>query len=440
MAPRDYFEHLQAAMPALACGCDWTLTLRAETTDYVRFNRAAIRQPGTVTQWEVTLRLIRGRRHVSQTLGLSGHWQADQAHLGVVAKRLADTLPDLPEDPYLLVATTPTSTSRIEHSAPVAVDEVVHDILRLSTGTDLVGILANGPAAVGFASSYGVTHWHEVQAVAFDFSLQLGGDKAIKRMVAGPRWVSADWQAAFANAQSALGVLACPSRTLAPGRYRSYLAPAAFGQIVAMLNWTGVSAKAQRTRQSCLQRLVDGDVQLAASVHVADNAARGLAPAFDDAGFVRPAHLPLITAGQHAGAMVSARSAAEYGLTPTGSANEVADSLSVASGDLPQDQALEALGTGLYINNLWYLNHSDRARGRITGMTRFATFWVEDGQLVEPCTVMRFDDTLFRMLGDGLLALTRERSLLCEAGGYGLRDLSTLEVPGALIEGFQLTL
>lgn len=40
---------------------------------------------------------------------------------------------------------------------------------------------------------------------------------------------------------------------------------------------------------------------------------------------------------------------------------------------------------------LWYLNFSDRPGGRITGMTRFASFWVEDGRIVAPLNVMRFD-------------------------------------------------
>ena len=61
---------------------------------------------------------------------------------------------------------------------------------------------------------------------------------------------------------------------------------------------------------------------------------------------------------------------------------------------------------GLAIGNLWYLNYSDRPACRMTGMTRFATFWVEHGKIVAPVDVLRFDDTLYRMLGDNLEALT----------------------------------
>ena len=64
------------------------------------------------------------------------------------------------------------------------------------------------------------------------------------------------------------------------------------------------------------------------------------------------------------------------------------------------------LGTGLYIGNLWYLNFSDRAACRTTGMTRFGTFWVEGGEIVAPIDVLRFDDTAYHLLGDRLAGLT----------------------------------
>lgn len=35
-------------------------------------------------------------------------------------------------------------------------------------------------------------------------------------------------------------------------------------------------------------------------------------------------------------------------------------------------------------------------------MTRFATFWVEQGRIVAPVDAMRFDDSLYRLLGSEL--------------------------------------
>ena len=101
---------------------------------------------------------------------------------------------------------------------------------------------------------------------------------------------------------------------------------------------------------------------------------------------------------------------------------------------------LYELGTGIFVNNLWYLNYSDRPAGRITGMTRFASFWVENGTIVAPINVMRFDESLYRMLGSNLLGLTQEREIIIDAQSYGARSIVSQHLPGALIGNFTLTL
>jgi predicted Zn-dependent protease len=112
----------------------------------------------------------------------------------------------------------------------------------------------------------------------------------------------------------------------------------------------------------------------------------------------------------------------------------------MAPGSLAAGDVLDALDTGLYINNLWYLNFSDRNQARITGMTRFACFWVEGGKMQAPVNVMRFDDSIYRMLGENLLGLTCERELLLDTGTYGGRSSHSVELPGALVRGLTFTL
>ena len=101
---------------------------------------------------------------------------------------------------------------------------------------------------------------------------------------------------------------------------------------------------------------------------------------------------------------------------------------------------LAALDTGIYVNNVWYLNYSDRTSSRITGMTRFATLWVENGAIRAPLNVMRFDETIYRMFGDNLLALTNEREFLMDSSTYRRRSTASSRVPGALVRQFAFTL
>jgi predicted Zn-dependent protease len=86
------------------------------------------------------------------------------------------------------------------------------------------------------------------------------------------------------------------------------------------------------------------------------------------------------------------------------------------------------------------MNYSDKPACRTTGMTRFATFWVENGKLVAPLEVMRFDETIYRMLGENLVGLTTEREWIVDPGTYSQRSTSTTRLPGALVTDFTLTL
>src|SRR3546814_4280792 len=93
---------------------------------------------------------------------------------------------------------------------------------------------------------------------------------------------------------------------------------------------------------------------------------------------------------------INSRSAAEHGLNANGASSyEYPTALVMNEGQLEPQDILEHLGTGLYISNLWYLNYSDQPAARLTGTTRFATFWVENGQIVAPVSTMRFDDSVY---------------------------------------------
>jgi predicted Zn-dependent protease len=244
----------------------------------------------------------------------------------------------------------------------------------------------------------------------------------------------------MAEARERLALLGRPARSLAPGNYRAYLSPSAMEEIAAMLCWGGFSARALATRQSSLDKMKEG-AMLHERVSVTEDTAGGVAPAFQADGFARPGKVPLIESGKLVGSLVSPRTAREFDLPENGAnAAEMPESLAMAGGSLPMDDALAALDTGLAVGHLHYLNYSDRPACRITGMTRFATFWVENGKVVAPVDVLRFDDTLYRMLGTNLEALTAETEFVLDAGTYQSRQLASVRLPGALVREMAFTL
>jgi predicted Zn-dependent protease len=366
---------------------------------------------------------------------------ADREQLKRLLAELRAGIADAPADPYLLYPESPADTERESTGEIPDAAAVIDAALSAGRGLDLVGHYAGGPILEGFANSLGQRNWQRADNFNFEWCLYHDRDKAVKTSYSGARWEKDAFEAKMRFAREQLALLGRPARALEPGGYRAYLAPAAMEDVLGMLCWGGFGLKSQRTKHSPLMRLADGTQSLDARVSVAENTAEGLAAGFQRDGFVRPARVELIRDGRLCDPLASPRSAREYGV-PTNGANaeEVPESLDLAPGELPRDEALKALDRGIYVGNLWYLNFSDRSACRMTGMTRFASFWVEGGEIRAPLDVMRFDDTAYRILGSELEALTRERDLVLQGSTYGARNTASMRLPGALVRDFTLVL
>lgn len=439
---RDYFYDLSdRTMSALRGGEVLLANLQGEDSDFCRLNNNQVRQAGSVRQALLSLRLIVGQRNAEVHIGLTMERAADDARIREALTELRRAVEIVPEDPHLLYATEVCSSERRLPKTLPESGEAVHAIIRAAKGLDLVGIYASGAIFRGFANSLGQRNWYESHSFNFDWSFYLRADKAVKAGYAGFEWRDDELVAKVAAARQQLSVLERPARDLRPGAYRAYLAPDALLEVVDMLSWGGFSCKALRTKDSPLLKLAAGDVKLSPLVTMRENTAGGIAPDFGSTGFVKPKIVTLVDQGRYAGSLVSPRSAKEFSLTTNGASDaEAPQSFEIGAGSLDAAQAAAALGEGIYLNNLWYLNFSDRPACRLTGMTRFAAFWVEKGNIVAPLNVMRFDDSALRFFGDNLEALTSQRDMLMSSSTYGQRSTSSSLLPGALLRSFQLTL
>ncbi|MBI3302066.1 MAG: TldE/PmbA family protein [Deltaproteobacteria bacterium] len=439
---QQYFYQLADYLTSLLHGEEvYTCTFAAEDSDFVRFNRSAVRQAGTVTQRYLNVDLISGMRHTSGNMSLSGDFEADRARVARLLAGLREKLPHLPADPHLLYATEVRSSDHHRENRLPDSAATVATILEVGRGRDLVGIYAAGGIHAGFANSFGQRNWFSSYSYNFDWSFYHQGDKAVKTSYAGFVWDTAEFARKVASAAEQLRVLSYPPRTIKPGRYGVYLAPAALYDIIALLSWGGFGLKDHRTKQTPLLKMIEEGARLHPAVAILENTRDGVAPNFQEAGFIKPDQVTLIEGGAFRNCLVSPRSAKEYGVSTNGaSAGEAPESVELMAGDIPVDEVLRRLDTGVYINNVWYLNYSDRTACRMTGMTRFATFWVENGTIQAPLNVMRFDETIYRMWGENLLGLTAERDWILDSNTYHARSTSGSRVPGALIESFTFTL
>ncbi|MDD1965200.1 metallopeptidase TldD-related protein [Pseudomonas putida] len=441
MSHQDQFHRLVDWLrSAVSATQRFTLSYNAEASDFIRFNHAKVRQAGQVQQASVYFKLIEDGRHADLNLTLSGDSEVDRQRLSDALKQLRETLPLLPADPWLLLNDDAWQSSNVQDLPLPDSAHVVEQIAQLGEGLDLVGIYAAGPIYRGFASSSGALGWHQANSFNFDWSLFHENGQAVKANYAGHQWDDAAFSSRFALAREQLTFLGQPARTLAPGQYRAYLAPAALEEVTGMLCWGGFSAQSLADKTSPLQRLYDGQAALSPLVSIDEQVSGSLSPAFSGEGYPR-SDLALVAEGAARDRLVDSRSAAEYGLAANGAGwGESPSALSMSGGSLALDDVLKELGTGLYISNLWYLNFSDRTAGRMTGMTRFATFWVEDGKIKAPVSTMRFDDSVYSLLGSALEQLTTQRELILSTSTYSQRQTASNLLPGALVSRLTLTL
>lgn len=437
-----YFDRIASAVCVAPAGIDRvSLSYEAESTDFIRFNQARVRQATHVEQHYATVSVVAGRRQASCTLALSGQPDADAGLLVAERGRLVHDLPMVPEDAHLLLPDTIASTSHEASGGIPSAGEVIAAVAEHAGGSDLVGIYTGGPVIRAFADSRGQRNWHRVESFLFDWCIYRQADQAVKTSYAGTHWDPDTFAQKVSRAKEQVQLLALPQRKLEPGAYRAYFSPVAVADLLGTLSWGGFSHKAVKTGTGSLVQMHQAQAVLSPAVTFTEATSAGIAPRFQGDGFVKPDASPLIAAGRVSGTLVSPRTAREYGLPPTGAGSlETPDALSMAAGTLPEAGVLQALGTGVYLSNLHYLNYSDRQACRMTGMTRFACFWVEDGKLAAPIAVMRFDDSFLRMFGEGLVALTDKAELVPDDGTYGSRALRSITAPGAIVEGFRLTL
>ncbi len=208
------------------------------------------------------------------------------------------------------------------------------------------------------------------------------------------------------------------------------------------MSWYGAFGKrALETKQTPFLKLNLGEASFSPMISIAEETATGVAPNFQSQGFLRPDEVLLVTGGQPDDTLVSPRSAREYDVATNGADDsEAPQSIALAPGEIETATVGEALGTGLHVGNLWYTNWSDKTACRATGMTRFATFWMEDGDIVAPVNVLRFDDTAYHLLGDHLEGLTDSTELLLDPMSYGERSTASSRLPGAVISAMRFVL
>lgn len=419
----------------------FTAWFSAESLDYVRFNHAKLRQAGTVEQAYLSLNLIVDQSHATASIGLSKNVESDTLAIKNSLKKMRSQISQSSPDPFLTINETNNSSENITASQLQDKEYIVNKILELSRGLDLVGYYFGGPIYKGFFNSTGQVNWFEKSSLVIDTSVYHSGDKAIKQSYADTTFNEDKFNEKIQEAKMGLKMYEKEPMTISPGKYRVYFAPSAVYELLSMMNWGGFSRKALEVKSSPLQLLFSDKKLFSDKFSLQENTQAGIGPNFQSQGFIKKDSISLIENGLFKNTLISPKTAKEYCLDHNGSDDdEGAHAMDIAAGTLKQEDILTTLNDGLYINNLWYLNFSDRQNGCLTGMTRFLCYAVKGGKPLAPFSVMRFDDSLFNIFGKNLIALTSDRELLVDTSTYDQRSIDCAYTPGVMAENVRFTL
>jgi len=208
-----------------------------------------------------------------------------------------------------------------------------------------------------------------------------------------------------------------------------------------MFSWNGLSEGAIRRGQSAFLKMKKEEQSLSPCFSLNEDFSTGLTPMFNDDGELAPKKLPLINNGMLKNTLINSRTAKEYNIESNFAGGWEGLRAPVMNiGDLDENNISKEIETGVFLNNLHYLNWSDNIGGRITGMTRYACFWVEDGEIVAPIENMRFDDTIYNIFGKNLESVSNKAQFIPDTGTYSGRSFGGTNCPGILLNSFSLTL
>jgi predicted Zn-dependent protease len=440
---REYFERITAELfKNIKSNELLIVNFDAEQSNFVRLNKAKIRQAGSVKQISMTLSLsYKDKRNLKSFVRLNGSYDRDIHTLIKTLNYLRRELPDLPKDPYMLFSTNVHSTEISQDVKNLDDKEILEHILATSSNLDLVGIYSSGPIYTGLANSLGQINWHSNYSYSFDYSIYNKNNNAIKLNYSSKKWNHDDYDSILNKGIKKLDVLSKPDETIETGEYRVYLEPSALNEIIDMMAWGGFSYKSNKIGTSPLHLLSKDEKELNSLVSINENIKDGISANFNSDGFIKPEEIIMISNGKFVESLTSPRSSLEYSAVHNAaSSSEYPCSIDMSAGTISNNEILKTVDNGIYISNLWYLNFSDRNNGRMTGLTRFGCFLVENGELTAPINTMRFDDSVYSMLGENLVGLTSERELLIDSGTYEERSTSSARLPGAIINNFKMTL
>ncbi len=420
---------------------DLMINFWGENSHFTRFNNSKVRQNGFVSDTTISISLILNQKTCSVSFSISKNLETDYSKAISHLNSLREEIDYLPEDPFIVFPKSGQSSTHHNEGKLLPYKNVVEVLSPVINDVDLAGIWASGNIYVGYANSKGLFHWFETESFSFDYSLITESERMVKDTFAGTHFNEESYNRFMQNSKKQLKLLEKNPVKIKPGAYRTYIAPAGVSDLLGMFSWNGLSEGAIRRGQSAFLKMKNKDELLSPCFSLNEDFSTGLTPMFNDEGELAVKNLPLINNGILKNTLINSRTAKEYNIESNFAGSyEGLRSPVMSTGELSTQDIIKHIEKGVLLNNLHYLNWSDNIGGRITGMTRYACFWVENGEIKAPIENMRFDDTIYNIFGRNLESVTDTSQFIPDTGTYSGRSFGGTKCPGILLNSFSLTL
>jgi predicted Zn-dependent protease len=440
-------ERVLAEVRAIAPSAEADVSVTTTTQALTRFANSVIHQNVSETGTELSLRVhVNGRTaSAHQTVA------DDDASVSALAERAVAACQVLPPDPGWPGL---TSSGKLEHggnfdaetghAAPAVRADMVRAFIDGADGLAAAGYCQTSAVARTYLNTAG----HEVSAM-FSESTVDGIARAprddgtfadgVARMTA-VRLTDID-PAALGAAAAAKAVASVRTVELPPGRYPVVVEPSAVAQLLQYIGIFGFNGRAVTDGRSFVR---PGEEQFDPSLTVLDDPvsenATGLP--FDADGTVKR-RLTLVDAGVTTTAVHSRRTAAEAGTESTGHALVGGERFGAAPMHLrvpagpggTVDDLVFDVADGLLVSDFWYVRILDPRTLVCTGLTRNGVWRIQDGQVTDAVSNLRFTQSYADALAPGNLVGIGSHPVGVNPGG----GIGRLEVPPLRLASWNFT-
>ncbi len=439
---KDQFRRISQKIFELAGDYDAEVLFNSQSSALTRFANNTIHQNVAVDDGGVNIRLKKGKRTGSMSVGL---FLDDDALKKAVstAKKIVDNSPEDNELMDMVGKQEYRQTHGFdEKTAGIDPDErakIVSDAIKASENDDFdaAGIVENSATNLGIANSKGLWAWWN--GTKFKFSLTPEG-------ASGTGWAqSQGWSIDIIDPATDIvkaidiAKLNRNPRDIEPGAYTVVLTPAAVGDILMFMAIYGFNARMHLEGRSFLtgklgQKIFSDKLTIVDDAY--DKNWAGIPFDFDGlprqrVELVKTGVLQNLVYDRWTAKKMSAECTG-HGLQQPNQWGAIPLNIVLAPGDTSMDEMIKSVKRGLLITHFHYTNVAELTKLTLTGMTRDGLFMIENGEIVYPVKNLRFTQSTIDALSK-IAAVGNKQKLV---SGFFFGGALT---PGMIIEDFNFS-